>query len=243
MININLFCFPYAGASALIYEKWGKYLNNNITLIPIELRGRGKRIHEPFYKSIEELIDDVYILVNSKMDNNPYCFFGHSLGSCIAYELAKKIIKKDKKKPLHIFFSGYKAPVHTSKKRIKNYNDMPIEEFKEEIKDLGGTPDEFFMHPDLMNLFIPILKNDLVIIENFEHDNDHFKFDFDISVLFGKKEKYTFKEMIGWKDFTDKLCAIYYFEGEHFFINNEYMKIINIINNTLSSNNNKNALS
>ncbi|MBK3496406.1 hypothetical protein JFL43_16375 [Viridibacillus sp. YIM B01967] len=53
-----LFCLPYAGGSESIYFKWRKHLHSSIQLIPIELRGRGKRFDENFYGSIKEAVDD-----------------------------------------------------------------------------------------------------------------------------------------------------------------------------------------
>ncbi|MCT4687107.1 hypothetical protein [Vallitalea sp.] len=45
-----LFCLPYAGVSEVIYFKWKKYLQSNIRLYPVVLKGRGSRIQEGFYE-------------------------------------------------------------------------------------------------------------------------------------------------------------------------------------------------
>jgi hypothetical protein len=41
---IKLFCFPYAGGSATIFNKWRSYFNvdSDIELVPLELSRRGK---------------------------------------------------------------------------------------------------------------------------------------------------------------------------------------------------------
>src|ERR1700738_4611092 len=105
-----LFCLPYAGGSEVIYYKWKKYLHPSIQLIPIQLKGRGKRFSEIFYENIEEAVDDIFENVKDKIVDDDYAIYGHSMGSLLAYELYYKISKLNLKKPKHIFFSGYKAP-------------------------------------------------------------------------------------------------------------------------------------
>ncbi|MEG0308501.1 MAG: hypothetical protein RR636_11185 [Clostridium sp.] len=44
-----LFSLPYAGRSETIYYKWKKYLHPLIEVVPIELKGSGKRFGGFFY--------------------------------------------------------------------------------------------------------------------------------------------------------------------------------------------------
>ena len=82
-----LFCLPYAGGSEVAYYKWKKYLHPSIELIPIELKGRGKRFNEIFYESLEEAVDDIFENIKDKIINNDYAIYGHSMGSLLSYEL------------------------------------------------------------------------------------------------------------------------------------------------------------
>lgn len=60
LMRIKLFCLPYGGGSAYSYLKWKSNLADLIELCPVELAGRGKRFHEPYYSNIDEAVDDVY---------------------------------------------------------------------------------------------------------------------------------------------------------------------------------------
>ena len=60
MTKIKLFCFPHAGGSSVIFNKWKQYLDPSMELRPIELSGSGKRINEPLYNNVSDLIEDVY---------------------------------------------------------------------------------------------------------------------------------------------------------------------------------------
>ncbi|MFJ8100466.1 MULTISPECIES: thioesterase domain-containing protein [unclassified Lysinibacillus] len=44
MKDIKLFCLPYAGGSAVMYNSLEKYINEVIEIIPLEYSGHGERI-------------------------------------------------------------------------------------------------------------------------------------------------------------------------------------------------------
>jgi surfactin synthase thioesterase subunit len=232
--KIKLFCFPYAGGSSVVFNKWKQYLEPNIELIPIELAGRGKRINEALYKDVSELIEDVYKLVCKEINDSPYVLFGHSMGGMIAYQLGQKLKENNYRAPLHIFFSGKEAP-HLKKNDEIIYHLLDEDEFKKEVIKLGGTPPEFFEYPELMELLLPLLKNDFKLAETEIHNGQINPFDCNITVLLGKEEDLTSEECDGWKKHTKKKCTIHYFEGGHFFLHDETEQITWMINNTLLS--------
>ncbi len=233
MKKIKLFCFPYAGGSAASYNKWRLYLDKHVEFLPIELAGRGRRIYDPLYASMDEAIDDVFRTIRGELEKGPYALFGHSMGGIIAYELAYKIRANHLPEPVHIFFSGRGAPNIPDDDDEEHYHLLPEAQFKEKIIELGGTPKEFFDHPELLEVLLPMLRSDFKIAETYLHGAEVVPFDYDISVLIGKDENVTAEQMHGWRTHSHKLCALYYFAGEHFFIHEEVERVVAIINNTL----------
>ena len=75
-----LFCLPYAGGSEAMYYGWKKYLDPGIELEAVELKGRGKRYGENFYKDLDDAVEDIYSNIKDKIMYNEYAFFGHSMG-------------------------------------------------------------------------------------------------------------------------------------------------------------------
>lgn len=235
MSKIKLFCLPYAGGSAAIYSKWKQYLDTDIELIPIELAGRGKRINEPFYPDVPALIDDIYNLVSNKVEGDPYAFFGHSMGGMISYQICQILCEKNHQAPMHVFFSGRGAP-HVKRPDEKKYHLLNEEEFKKAVISLGGTPPEFFDHPELLEFFLPLLKNDFRLDETDFLNCEINPLDSNISVFLGKEEDLTTEQCDGWKKHTKKFCSIHYFEGGHFFLHDEVEQVVRLINNTLLRN-------
>ncbi|MDW3194567.1 MAG: thioesterase domain-containing protein [Cytophagales bacterium] len=232
MNKLKLFCFPYAGGSAVIFKKWKQHLDPSIELRPIELAGRGKRIQEPLYNDIYEATDDIFHHIYEELIESPYAFFGHSMGAIIAHLLAHKINHTSLAEPMHLFFAGRGAP-HVERQDEKKYHLMDNEDFKKEVINLGGTPPEFFNHPELLELFLPLLKNDFKIAETYEHQGEIQALSQNMTVFLGKEDDLTPEQCGEWEKHTTGTCSTHYFDGGHFFLHDETIAITDIINRTL----------
>lgn len=231
MKKIKLFCIPYAGGSAMVYTKWKKFLNEDLELCPIELSGRGKRIGEPFYASFEEAVDDIFNSINENL-NDDYAIFGHSLGSWLALEVIYKIYERGCKLPKHIFFSGNRAPhIYKTEKKLHKLSDL---EFKKEILNIGGTPRELFEVEELAELFLPILRADYRLLENYHHKNHAYCLNTDVTIVNGINDNLTCEELSAWGKYTNANFRICNLSGDHFFITEEVEEITKLINETLS---------
>jgi surfactin synthase thioesterase subunit len=232
---MKLFCFPYAGGSSAIFNRWKNYVGNEIEIIAVELAGRGKRIHEPLYSDFNAAIDDVFSLIIDEIKGNEtYAFFGHSMGAKIAYELTQKILEIGLPRPEHIFFSGRGAPYVLGEDE-KEYHKLPDAEFKEEVFSLGGTPKEFFEHPELLEVFLPLLRNDFKLASREFNNKEINLLPCDITVFLGKDEDLTAEQINSWKDYTSENCSIHYYNGGHFFINEKVEDVVAKIKNTIQS--------
>ncbi|MCX7748495.1 MAG: thioesterase domain-containing protein [Clostridia bacterium] len=233
MKKIKLFCFPYAGGSAAIYSRWRSQLDNRIELVPVELAGRGKRIKENFYENIPDAIEDIYGKIVPLAKEYEFAFFGHSMGSVIVYELCKRMIDHGLRQPIHVFVSG-RYPPHI-KKREKLLHMLPLNEFKDEILEIGGTPREVFENEELSQIFVPIMKADYKLVETYKYVENNIKLDCGLTVFNGKFDKgVDLKDVYEWKKYTSCDSKFYEFEGGHFFIHNYTDEIVRIINETLA---------
>jgi len=57
--SMRVFCFPYAGGSALFYARWYKYLDESAEVFPIQLPGRESRIDEQPLRVMSVAIDAI----------------------------------------------------------------------------------------------------------------------------------------------------------------------------------------
>jgi medium-chain acyl-[acyl-carrier-protein] hydrolase len=225
---------PYAGGSAMVYGKWKKYLNQLIDLRLVELTGRGKRYTSPLYNSFEESINDIYNCIKEELDQGDYAFWGHSMGNLLIFELAHKIKEQGHRDPIHLFFSG-RFPPHIQRDNGRLIHCLPDEELKNEIIEIGGTPKELFENKELFDIFLPVIRADYKILEEYKYIPKLNRFNFDISVFNGMEDKEIKQSDLNqWKIYTEKRCDIFQFQGGHFFINNHADKIASIINEKLT---------
>ncbi len=233
MRKVKLFCLPYAGgSSAAIYYKWKKYLDSNIEVVPVELAGRGRRMSESSYDSMLNAVEDVYNIIKPIIKDCDYAFYGHSMGTIIAFELCRKIMSENERQPLHLFVSGRYPP---STRRAEKYlSRLPDNIFLEEVCKLGGTSTEIVANKELCDIFVPILKADYRIIEEYKYINSDKKFNCGITAFNGKGDtEVSYNEVKEWGKHTLLQNPIYEFEGNHFFINDKIAEITEIINSTI----------
>jgi surfactin synthase thioesterase subunit len=231
MKKLRLYCVPYAGGSAGIFNKWKGFLDEGIELYPVELAGRGRRSREPLYTTMEEAVDDVYNQLQSELDQHDYALFGHSMGSLIIFELYHKLMEKKHKKPFHVFFSGSRAP------HLRNIDEdmhlLPDDEFLERIKNFGGTPEEFFTNNELLNIFLPILRADIKVVATYKCGKRTDRLDCPITVFGGTEDEINFESLVSWNEHTTKAGKVHLFPGGHFFINSNTQEVVQGINQTL----------
>lgn len=230
MEKIKLFCIPHAGGSAAAYLKLKDYISEEIELYPVELAGRGRRYKEKFYESIDEAVKDIYINIKKNIDSR-YAILGHSMGSLIAFELAHYIAALNEKLPIHIFFSGRKAPnISYDNNSIHKMSDIQLEQ---QIKKFSGTPKDVFENKQILKTFLPILRADFKICEEYIYKMKNSKLNVNISVLNGDMDDIKIPHIAAWKQHTSKKCNIYFFRGGHFYINENLKYIGEIINKNL----------
>lgn len=232
--KVKLICIPYAGGMSYTYLVWKKYLPEDIELIPIELPGRGRRYNEQLIVDMNDMVHDIFKQIKDIINENEYVLFGHSMGSTITYELIKIIRKNQCREPLHIFYSGRLAP-HLNN-YYKKISDHPDDSFFEAVYKMGGTPKEVYDIKELRSMYLPVLKADFCLLENYCSGNEIEPSASNISIFYGEQDNntktLTIKE---WRDYSKGVCDFYEFSGEHFFIKDQaesvVKKIVDIIKN------------
>jgi medium-chain acyl-[acyl-carrier-protein] hydrolase len=162
--RIRLFCFPYAGGSAAFYGDWAARLPEGTDVCPVQLPGRERRLAEPPYTELNSLVGDLMPALRPLLDV-PFCFFGHSMGAAIGFELARELRRTGGPLPNRLFLSGRRAPQVPT--RELPMHDLPDAEFLERVGDLNGTPPEVLREPEIMEVFLPLLRADIGLCERY----------------------------------------------------------------------------
>lgn len=231
-MKVNLICFPFAGGSAYSYTSYLKFAPGNIKLSTVEPPGRGRRIDQPLLPDIHAIADDLYEVVKPML-NEPYAFYGHSMGTIVAYLITKRIVREGLPQPLHLFVSGRMGP--SAKDNDPHIHHLPSNEFREKLKEFGGSPDEFLNDDNLMSFFEPILRADFRSNEMYEYEDDAQPFDIPVTVMVGKEEKINEEEAMTWQKETTRPIDIHWFDGAHFFILDHAQEVMAVISQKLKA--------
>ncbi len=150
-VEVDIFAFPYAGASAEAMRPLQKRLPPWIALRPLELPGRGRRLGESPRWRLEPLVS-VLVKELTRAAARPAVFFGHSMGALLAFEVARKA------PPAHLVVSGHRGPQLDRAYLTGHEDDDPT--FAAELRRWGGEDAEWLEDDDLRGLFLPVLRED-----------------------------------------------------------------------------------
>src|SRR5437899_2951091 len=107
--RVRLLCFPFAGGGIESYARWHEMLPEWVEVAAVQLPGRGVRFTEQPYSQFESLLVALQPALES-FDDIPLALFGHSMGSILAYELARAQLRRGLPEPRYLFVSGADAP-------------------------------------------------------------------------------------------------------------------------------------
>ena len=68
--SIKLFCFPYAGGSASAFASVTSRLSKDIQVTALELPGRGNRRNEPLCTDMQQILDELFDAVTSRISGH-----------------------------------------------------------------------------------------------------------------------------------------------------------------------------
>ncbi|MEQ8964161.1 MAG: alpha/beta fold hydrolase, partial [Coleofasciculus sp. C2-GNP5-27] len=137
--KLRLFCFHYAGGGAWSFRDWSDNLPSSVEVCSIELPGRGFRLAEAAFTSLDPLVRAIADVLVPHLDK-PFAFFGHSMGGLVSFEVARVLRTNQGLNPVHLFVSAHRAPqLPDPDPPIHN---LPEPEFLDELRHLEGTPEE-----------------------------------------------------------------------------------------------------
>lgn len=229
--RIRLYCFPYAGAGHTVYQHWRTQLPAEIELALIKLPGRGERFGEPPATSLDALVGMLaQAIEHAEQGPEHFAFFGHSMGALLAFETARTLQKRGLS-PSTLLVSARTAPsVHGWRERL---SDLPDAAFFEHIRSMNGLPEELCDNPEWLALFLPIIRADFALCENYSYRPEQ-ALTCPISVLAGRDDANVPLALLdAWAIETQAGCQTQLFEGGHFYLFEREAELLNLIQHQL----------
>ena len=213
--RVRLFCLPHAGGGAAAYRPWNAELPAYVQISSVLLPGRETRLSEPAYNQIDPLLDAMSRELRPWLDI-PYAVFGHSMGALLAFEWARRLRRDGHSMPAWLFLSGRRAPDAPSDTRL--LHSLADREFVEELtRRYNGIPPELQGDPALKEVFLPVLRADIAVVESYCFREDE-PLDCPITVFAGMNDAtVSWDQSLAWKRQTRQRFAMQVLPGGHFF--------------------------
>lgn len=224
---MQLFILPYAGGSIAAFKKLTELIDPQIDVVTVEYPGRGTRAKEELSASIWSLFEDAAKYIAGRREPDvPYCLMGYSMGSVLAYEmLAQNRISGDLK---HLFISAEVSPKDRSLELRKVEN--PTEErILERARSLGGLDERMLQNKRFREIYIaPMLSDYRLFFEyEFKHESESIKTD--TTFFYCEKDTHLL-DVKKWNELIEGEMDFYEFGENHFFINQCYREMADVIN-------------
>lgn len=229
----RLFLFPYAGGAPSSFNKWAAEFSNDIEVSIIHYPGRGSRFNEPPIKELSVLVEEIANAIQPELDE-PFFFFGHSLGAVLAFEVARRVPQ-----PQILFVSACGAPhIPNPNRPIHELSDS---EFIKSLQELNGLPAEVANNAELMELLLPTLRADFEAIENYKYISREHRLDCPIIAFGGENDSHVDRARLdAWEHHTNNNFKSKIFPGDHFFINTARRSVIDSMITEIRSSHEKN---
>jgi medium-chain acyl-[acyl-carrier-protein] hydrolase len=199
-----------------VFASWQDRVPPTIEVLVAQLPGHGARIREPLFTSHEPLVAAAGPALLAHIGDAPFAFLGHSLGTVVAFELARWLRRQGERLPICLIMAGRRAPhLPGSGRMIHKRSDAEI---VAELERTKGTPAAVLQQSGVLELTLPIIRADYQIVETYEYRHEP-PLPCAVTVLGGVEDPETTTESLSsWRAQSSGPFALHFFLGGHFFI-------------------------
>jgi medium-chain acyl-[acyl-carrier-protein] hydrolase len=129
--------------------------------IAVQLPGRADRFAERPFGSRPELVEVLAGELAPLLDQ-PFAFYGHSMGATIAWTLAHRFRDKAMPAPSALYLANTAAPDLDEERQLRWQDDVVGY-----LRSMGATRPEVFDQPELLASLLPMVRADLTLVDCF----------------------------------------------------------------------------
>jgi medium-chain acyl-[acyl-carrier-protein] hydrolase len=215
--RFRIFCFPYAGAGASVFNDWDSIVPVGVEICSIQLPGRETRQRETPVTRIFPLIDALCEVLEPYLEL-PYSIYGHSMGALLGFETARQCRRQERRLPVSLLLSGCRAPQLRDPHRPMHQLSEP--EFIAKLRKMDGTPEVVLRNRELVDLLLPVLRADFAVCETYKYLPEP-PLPCAIAAIGGTEDpRATRDELAAWREQTSGSFDLRMLPGNHFFFRN-----------------------
>lgn len=212
--HLNLVCFPHAGGHADFFARWPANIVPGVQLHAVEYPGRGRRPYDQPAAGICPLAAEItsHILALPAV---PLLLFGHSMGSVVAFEVARRLAVVESAPPHALVVSNISAP-----HRLHRREPLPVTDdgVWDHSYNIGGIPKAIYRSRTLKSLMAPTLRADYEMLNRYRCDPSA-KITCPVTVLHSDSDVLTpLEDATTWNELAVGTFSYRSFIGGHFYL-------------------------
>jgi medium-chain acyl-[acyl-carrier-protein] hydrolase len=230
--KLRLFCFPYAGGSAVVYRNWSDALGPDVEVCAVQFPGRTTRMRETPFTDLNALINALVPHLLSWL-NKPFAFFGHSLGALVAFELTRALHTAGATEPIHLYISGRRSP--QTPRTEPPIHALEDGLFINRLRELGGTPEEVLTDQSLLQILMPTLRADFSLNDTYTYLTAP-QLNTPITAFAGEHDRQACVAQVSdWSRYTDGRFTLHTLPGGHFFVHEQESILLALLSASLGA--------
>ncbi|MFE7778559.1 thioesterase II family protein [Streptomyces sp. NPDC057445] len=212
-MELRLFVFHHAGGSHLMYRDWPERFPADWEVRTPDAPGRGPMDGRPPAADAAALVDHFLDELAAELTGR-FALFGHSMGAVVAYELTRRLIAEGRTPPVWLGLSSRGAPGgQTTHRHLLSDADL-----RGALAAMGGTPAAVLEHPELWELFAPVIRGDLRLVETWRPGPVAEPLPVPMSVFGGTRDELVPPgRLADWSGVAGHFLGRHLFDGDHFY--------------------------
>ncbi|MBM9616232.1 thioesterase [Desulfobulbus rhabdoformis] len=229
--SIDLFCLPFAGGtSSLLFRQWLHAAGVGLRIHPVSLPGRDKHFHLAPLADMDSMLSWLDQEISPLLSGD-FALFGHSMGGVIAYAYTLKLLAAERPGPCHLFVSASTPPLTPRKWKLHNKSSEQMQQYLKGYDPTGYCFDE---HPELWEVFEPVLRADFQLVETYVPPLKADTIDCPLTALSGTMDGVADAQtMAGWRSMTKGGFEAVSIEGGHLFLRDNSLAVFDCVSQRL----------